>query len=502
MAREPLDIPALAEEVAGPSFDDKRLSARLKLLIERLAQDPKRSLPNAFDSAGLEGAYRFFSNPKVTLQGILAPHIQSTRSRCEARGDYLVVHDSTTFSYRFDGERKGLGRAQRSKATSAQVLFAHVSLALAADGTRQPLGIAALETWTRSPKPTGVEHQRWERQIGVASEQLNGRKNAIHLADREADSYEMFHQLLQDGHRFVVRCQFNRKLVASSGVTHLQDHFSSISSTMEREVPLSRRKPRRHVIERKIYPARDLRLATLSVAAASVTLLKPKQSRASAPTITINMVRVWEANPPAGAEPIEWLLYTTEPIETPEQQLAIVDHYRARWTIEEYFKAIKTGCEFEKKQLQDFEALSNLLATFAPIAYRLLLLRTEAARAPDAPASTVLSTAQLDVAARSRSHQAPPGAHRPRRLPRHRCARRAHQIQRSSRLAHPRPRLRKARTPHRRMGRCKIPALPRSRMSPWKLRQLLPEQCLRASSLRRCMLSVYTQLKTLPGAWR
>jgi hypothetical protein len=348
MAREPLDIPALAEEVAGPSFDDKRLSARLKLLIERLAQDPKRSLPNAFDSAGLEGAYRFFSNPKVTLQGILAPHIQSTRSRCEARGDYLVVHDSTTFSYRFDGERRGLGRAQRSKATSAQVLFAHVSLALAADGTRQPLGIAALETWTRSPKPTGVEHQRWERQIGVASEQLNGRKNAIHLADREADSYEMFHQLLQDGHRFVVRCQFNRKLVASSGVTHLQDHFSSISSTMEREVPLSRRKPRRHVIERKIYPARDLRLATLSVAAASVTLLKPKQSRASAPTITINMVRVWEANPPAGAEPIEWLLYTTEPIETPEQQLAIVDHYRARWTIEEYFKAIKTGCEFEK----------------------------------------------------------------------------------------------------------------------------------------------------------
>ena len=397
MAREPLDIPALAEEVAGPSFDDKRLSARLKLLIERLAQDPKRSLPNAFDSAGLEGAYRFFSNPKVTLQGILAPHIQSTRLRCEARGDYLVVHDSTTFSYRFDGERRGLGRAQRSKATSAQVLFAHVSLALAADGTRQPLGIAALETWTRSPKPTGVEHQRWERQIGVASEQLNGRKNAIHLADREADSYEMFHQLLRDGHRFVVHCQFNRKLATSSGVTRLQDHFSSISSTMEREVPLSRRKPRRHVIERKIYPARDLRLATLSVAAASVTLLKPKQSRASAPTITINMVRVWEANPPAGAEPIEWLLYTTEPIETPEQQLAIVDHYRARWTIEEYFKAIKTGCEFEKKQLQDFEALSNLLATFAPIAYRLLLLRTEAARAPDAPASTVLSTAQLDV---------------------------------------------------------------------------------------------------------
>jgi hypothetical protein len=138
-------------------------------------------------------------------------------------------------------------------------------------------------------------------------------------------------------------------------------------------------------------------MATLSVAAASVALLKPKRSRAQSTTQAINVVRVWEANPPQNAAPTEWLLYTSEPIETPEQQLAVVDYYRARWTIEEYFKAIKTGCDFEKRQLQDFEALTNLLATFAPIAYRLLLLRTEVARAPDEPATTILSTDQLDV---------------------------------------------------------------------------------------------------------
>ena len=388
---------ALALEVAGSSFDDKRLSARLKVLVEQLAKDPSSSLPESFNSGQLEAAYRFFSNPKVTPQGILSSHIHATRSRCEARADYLVVHDSTTFSYRFDGERKGLGRARRSNANSAQVLFAHVSLALAADGTRQPLGIAALQTWTRSPKPTGVEHERWEEQIRVASAQLSGLKNAIHLADRESDSYEMFHGLLNDGHRFVVRCQFNRKLPSSSGITNLRDQFASISSTVDREIPLSRRKPRRTKVQRKIYPARDMRIATLSIAAASVTLLRLKRSRAPAATQAINMVRVWEANPPAGADPIEWLLYTSEPIETPEQQLAVVDYYRARWTIEEYFKAIKTGCDFEKRQLQDFESLTNLLATFAPIAYRLLLLRTEVQRRPEQPAATVFSTEQLEV---------------------------------------------------------------------------------------------------------
>jgi hypothetical protein len=397
VAQDPLDIAALASEVAGSSFDDKRLSARLKLLVEGLAKDPSSSLPQSFDSAGLEAAYRFFSNPRVTPEDILASHISATRSRCEARGDYLVVHDSTTFSYRFDGERKGLGRIQPSNANSSQVLFAHASLALAADGTRQPLGVAAFKTWTRGSKPTGLERKRWEEQFRVASAQLDGVKNAIHLADREADSYEMFHDLLKDGHRFVVRCQFNRHLEASSGFTKLHDQLASLSSTVDREVPLPRRKPRRTEIYRKIYPAREMRMATLSVAAASVALLKPTKSRAQATTQAINVVRVWEANPPVGAEPTEWTLYTSEPIETPEQQLAVVDHYRARWTIEEYFKAIKTGCDFEKKQLQDFEALTNLLATFAPIAYRLLLLRSEAARAPDAPASTVLSTDQLDV---------------------------------------------------------------------------------------------------------
>jgi Transposase DNA-binding/Transposase DDE domain len=396
MARDPLEIAALASEVAGPSFDDKRLSARLKLLVEQLAKAPGSSLPQSLNSAELEAAYRFFSNVKVTPEDILAPHISATRSRCKAREDYLVVHDSTTFSFRFDGERKGLGRIQPSNANSSQVLFAHVSLALATDGTRQPLGIAAFKTWTRGSKPTGVERKRWEQQFRVASAQLDGLKNAIHLADREADSYDMFHELIKDGHRFVVRCQHNRKLETSSGILHLQDQLASLSSTVDREVPLSRRKPRRTEIYRKIHPARALRMATLSVAAASVQLLKPQKSRHAA-TQAINVVRVWEANPPAGAAPIEWLLYTSEPIETPEQQLAIVDYYRARWTIEEYFKAIKTGCGFEKRQLQDFESLTNLLATFAPIAYRMLLLRSEVARAPDHPASTLLSTDELDV---------------------------------------------------------------------------------------------------------
>ena len=401
MTKRPLDIAELAAEVSASSFDDARLNRRLSALVEGLAKDPSLSLPQSFDSAGLEAAYRFFSNPRVGPAQILSGHVEATRKRCDSEGDFLVVHDSTTLSYRFDGEREGLGRIQRSNPNSSQVLFAHASLAISADGTRRPLGLAALKTWTRGPERTGTESQRWEEQIRVASAALDGRNHAIHLADREADDYDMFHALQRDKHRFVVRCQYDRRIIESSGRTNLKEVLVATPATVEREVLLKRRKPRRTDVLRKIYPARDMRVATLCVSAAAVAVRKPDKRRASsdlsAASLTVNVVRVWEPNPPADMAAIEWYLYTSEPIDTAQQQLAIVDYYRARWTIEEYFKAIKTGCDFESRQLQDYEALVNLLATFAPIAYRLLLIRSEAARAPDEPAEHLLPPAHLDV---------------------------------------------------------------------------------------------------------
>jgi hypothetical protein len=113
------------------------------------------------------------------------------------------------------------------------------------------------------------------------------------------------------------------------------------------------------------------------------------------PSILVNVVRVWELSPPPGERPVEWVLFTNEPIDTPQQMQSVVDRYRARWTIEEYFKALKTGCAFESRQLEDFDALANALAVFAPIACTLLDLRSESRRNPNGP--TDLPRIQLEV---------------------------------------------------------------------------------------------------------
>jgi hypothetical protein len=398
---EPITAGELACEVAGANFKNRSLNLRLQSIVSGLAINPGLSLPRAFDSAGLEGAYRFFSNQAVTPDLILKSHFEATRRRSEAEGDFLIVHDSTMFLYRPDGEREGLGRVKRSSAGGKQAFFAHVSLAVAADGTRRPLGVAAIQTWVRGPMASGLEYQRWEEQIRSSSAQLHASTHAIHVMDREADDYQMFDALIRDGHRFVSRCQYNRLIEDELGNEKLHELFAGVSATADREIPVAERKPRKDPVAAKINPARSARIATLSVAGATVALKRPKGARpypTNPPaTVTLNVVRVWEPHPPEGEAGVEWYLYTTEPISTPEQVLAIVDHYRARWVIEEYFKAIKSGCHFEKRQLVDYESLINLLAVFAPIAYRLLLLRSEARRTPDAPAIGLLSPDHMAV---------------------------------------------------------------------------------------------------------
>jgi len=397
---EPMTIRKLAFEVGDRNFRDERLNLRLRSLVEKLSVDPHRSLPRALDSAGLEGAYRFLSNHRVTPELILQSHVEATRTRSQAEGDFLIVHDSTKFQYRYDGEREGLGRVKRTSAGGMQAFFAHISLAIAANGTRRPLGLAAFKTWTRGPEQSGIESLRWEEQIRQSSDQLHAAKTAIHVMDREADDYTMFGALLRGGHRFVARCQFNRKLETESGVEKLYDVLARVSGTAEREVPLSKRKPKKDPVAERINPSRQARLAMLSIAATTVEFKRPQNLKSDdgcSPTITMNVVRVWEPAPPQGEQAIEWVLLTNEPIATPEQQLAIVDYYRARWTIEEYFKAIKSGCDFEKRQIQDYEGLVNLLAVFAPIAYRMLLIRSEARRTPTAAATEVISQDHIDV---------------------------------------------------------------------------------------------------------
>lgn len=388
------------DDFAGGDFGDKRLTKRLLRIVEGLSPNPAASLPDAASSDGeLEGTYRFLENEKVTPQGILAPHYAATTRRAKDAGLVLCAHDTTELSY--SKGREGLGRLN----DGGSGFFAHVALALRADDARSPLGVIGLSTHVRRDAPRKNKHTerippkeresyRWLESVDAVEDRLREQAAVIHLLDSEADAYLLLEHMVGQGARFVVRATHRRNVTCEGGERlPIEEALRAIEGVFERDVPLSARtalaRPRE---KRNRNLSRDMRIARLSFAATRVTLHAPQGEQATTKSIIVNVVHVRELNVPVGAEPIDWKLYTTEPIDTPEEIARVVDFYRARWRIEELFKALKTGCAIEKRQLESMATLLNALAIFLPIACDLLTLRTIARADPTRPARDVLST--------------------------------------------------------------------------------------------------------------
>jgi Transposase DNA-binding/Transposase DDE domain len=395
-----LDPTPVLEELAE-AFTDERLNERLATILRSMSRDPAASFPSVCSDAELEGAYRFFSNVRVTPEAILRPHFEATTAKARSEPRVLVVHDSTDFTFRTDGARKGLGRSRKS----TQTFYGHFSLVLSADGARRPLGLAGVKTWVRGDDRSGTEHARWLEQIQSTDRTLGVQTGAIHVCDREADDYFTFHQLIASGTRFVIRAETKRWTLDAQGVRQkLASAMAHHEAVVSREAPISRRRAERSPTKAKTHPARAARVARLAVSATTLELTRPahyakrfRDRPELPPSLPLHVVRVWEPQPPPQSTPIEWFLYSNEPIATAQDLLDIVDHYRARWVIEEYFKALKTGCGYESRQLQDRQSLLNALAVTAPLAFQALRLRTLARTTPDAPASVVISDDQLVV---------------------------------------------------------------------------------------------------------
>jgi hypothetical protein len=140
-------------EFNGLTLGDRRRVDRAERIVERLSARPDASFPLALGSrAELEGFYRLVESDSVTFEALSHPHRTETAGRCREQGVVLVAHDTTDFHFKGDA-RKGLGKVSTSKEKS-QGFYAHVSLAISAESSREPLGVLAVQRWART-EPSG-----------------------------------------------------------------------------------------------------------------------------------------------------------------------------------------------------------------------------------------------------------------------------------------------------------------------------------------------------------
>lgn len=389
----------------------EKRNRRLKRVVAALGVKPDASFPEAMGTdAELEGLYRLLNNPSVNATKLLQPHCAETVERVRAKPQAVVVvsHDTTGLEFAGDG-RTGLGPMLKSE----RGFYAHFSLAVNPDDRHEPLGILSFIPVIRREKVAGEgkrtarmvqsdpekEYLRWTKGIDEVERQLAEVKRVIHVADRESDSYEIISGMISNDRGFVLRLRYDRNIIADDEVTKLYELLKQAQGVAEREVPLAFRKNHKSQGTLKVFPPREARLATLVFAARSVRIKRPRDlPKDKYPDfIDVNVVRVWEPEPPEGEQAIEWKLVTREPADTPEQILTIVDYYRCRWPIEEFNKALKTGCRVQARQLVDVAALLNVVALFVPIAWSILHLRALANSPHPPPAAAVLRPVQMAV---------------------------------------------------------------------------------------------------------
>lgn len=394
------------EDFAKVDLGDTRRNQRLMDIISALENTPAQSFPDAVngDPARLEGLYRFFGNDHVTVQQLLAPHLRSTLKRSEALGCIYAVHDSSdlTFESR-QGEHHRKNLEVSGKYT--QTLHLHATLAVSADGNAVPLGVLGMMTWAQTEEDVVTRPPQWKKSArwleqALAVEQIRPEElQIIDVMDREADFYALLKEMNRHKKRYIIRMLHDRNVAHEEAATIVSAVANEPVCGRRKIVVGARRANRRSTSDKRKHPPRKKRLAHIGVRRATLVVEKPiRRSKKDDPNLVINVVEVVEYNPPKNETPISWYLLTTEPIKTEADCWRVVDGYRARWTIEEYFKCLKTGCGVESRQLKSREALERMLGIMMPLSWRLLLMR-DLARSPLArqSAQIIFSDTELVV---------------------------------------------------------------------------------------------------------
>ena len=367
-----------ADETFGAcQLGDPRRTARAAMLGAAMLARPAASLPQQHGTmARLKGAYHLLHSDAVTHAALLAPQFEQTRRAAAAHPLVLLLHDNTLLDYSHHPTTEGLGRIGNGRGRGFVV---HSVLAVLPT-PRQVLGLAAQATFVHGPKQAGEtlrqrQARRRESDLWPEAAQAIGTPGAgtwVHVGDREADCFRFLTACRQAGCHVLVRAAKDRRVaLADETIDTCLAAVKCLSAVDEQErlIPASATRPARQ--------------ATLKLGFGAVTLQPPRQEP-SGPPLPVWLIHAWEDPAPTEGEPIDWVLLSSLPVETPAQGWERIDWYRRRWTIEDYHQCLKTGCRIEQRQLGDQAALERLLAICAPVAVDLLRLRDLARADPDA----------------------------------------------------------------------------------------------------------------------
>ncbi len=394
------------EHFGNCQLGDKRRTKRLVTMAQQVASNPSGSFPDQTRTWGdLKAVYNLFDCEQVTFESIASPHWEQTRQR--SRGRYLVIEDTTELDFGIHRDLDGLGPTGNGRGHG---FLLHNALMVDA-ANEEIVGVANQTIHYRQPAPK--QESKSQRLKRPRESELWGDVvdavgpppvdvEFIHVCDRGADNFELYCHMLEQRTDWVVRVSQKHRLIATADAESmpLSKYLTTLPLAGTYELQLR---------ARKNQPSRT---AKLEVRFGKLRMPVPKHKspyvkRIGPEPITMWGVQVHEVDAPRGIEPIEWVLYTSLPVESFEDAWTIITYYEARWLVEEYHKALKTGCRVTHRQLKSADRLEAMVGLMSVVAVRLLQLKSVARSDPDRPARRVVPRLWLTMlkAARKNLHR-------------------------------------------------------------------------------------------------
>ena len=314
---------------------------------------------------------RFLRNGAVTA-GEMVKHVAAAAAGRVAGRDIVVVQDTSELKLGGRWARQN-GYGPVGKGGGVAGLLLHAGLVVEI-GSNALLGLIEAKVWNRddaartatrrSRATADKESQRWLDVTAAAGAVLAAANSITVVSDRESDIYEHFARRPPRAHLLVRACQ-NRKIETAEAGALLFAFIDGVPEAGQISIKIP------------AAPGRQERIAQLAIRFSVVDLRKPRHgaTRELPDTLGVTLVDVREVASPQHGKPIHWRLLTTHAVTSLDAARRIIDLYRMRWTVEEYFRLLKTaGFDIEAADIGDPRAMIKLVTAAAIAAVTVMQL--------------------------------------------------------------------------------------------------------------------------------
>lgn len=368
-------------------FGDIRRDQRFVTLIDNISQQPGSSIPRQNGSwYDTKAAYNFFKNSEVTTEGLKQTISAYGASQVKDHCQLLVIHDISNISFN-TLEAEGLGYLDYG---AGQGILCYNSIAASVDGL--PLALMYQHTWIRPAEEMGKAKKRksrnfedkesyeWYQGITTVNKSLGERVQKIHIADRQADIYELFFSAYEQQTDLLIRAHFNRKLSNGSA---LWDNVAQqpVRGTINLMIPDATGKNKQQIEAAVQYE--------------QVEILRPSTSKDKYESVELTAIQVTQTGSVKNEEDrIQWRLLTTLEVKSLTDVLQYIKWYTYRWLIERFHYILKSGTKIEELQLKQATSLQKAISVYSLVAFRIMQLVYESRQHPQVNCEVILTKAQ------------------------------------------------------------------------------------------------------------